>query len=119
MRASEFIQENKNKSKLKKSPKGAIPNLEIWPDLDNNNHPYLAYRFGVAMAGSPDHEMDRNGPIGSSFTTIGYTDADQEITNHAAKVMGVKSTKLSNGKSQEVDYINTLSTVPDRNKLKK
>ena len=119
MRAHEFIQEGKNKTALRKSPKGAIPNLEVWPDLDNNNHPYLAYRFGIAMAGAPDDDMDRNGPIGSNFTTIGYTDADKEITDHAAKIMGVKPSKLSNGKSTELKSANNVSPVPDRNKLKK
>lgn len=119
MRAHEFINEGNHKSKLRKSASQSLSNLETWPELDNNNHPYLAYRFGVAMAGAPDEDMDRNGPIGSSFTTLGYTDADKEITDAAAKIMKVKSTKVSGKGSEELTSTNTVSPVPDRNKLKK
>ena len=119
MRAYEFINEGKNTKKLRKSSRQSLPNLETWPHLDNNNHPYLAYRFGVAMAGSPDEDMDRNGPIGSSFTTIGYTDADREITKKAGKIMKVSSKNLTGDGSEELNFINTKSTVPDRKTLKK
>lgn len=119
MRAHEFVNEGRNTKPLRKSSKQALPNLEIWSDLDNNNHPYLAYRFGVAMAGAPDDDMDRNGPIGSAFTTIGYTDADKEITDAAAKVMGVKPKNLTGNGSAELTSANTVSPVPNRNSLKK
>lgn len=106
--------------KLRKSAKQALPNLEIWPDLDNNNHPYLAYRFGVAMAGAPANQnVAKEGPIGSAFTTIGYTDSDRDITKAAAKVFGVKSKNLSGDSSLELDTTNTRSPVNDWNKASK
>ena len=119
MRAHEFVKEGRNTKPLRKGSKQALPNLEVWPELDNNNHPYLAYRFGVAMAGAPDDDMDRNGPIGSAFTTIGYTDADREITKKAGKIMNVKSKNLTGDGSAELTSAGTVSPVPNRKSLKK
>jgi hypothetical protein len=109
-----------SKGKLRKSAKKALPNLEVWPDLDNNNNPYLAYRFGIAMAGAPtNNTANKEGPIGTSFTTIGYTDCDREITQAAAKVFGIKSKNLSGHSSLELDTANTKSPVNDWNKASK
>lgn len=113
------VLEAKQKSTLRKSVRASLPNTQIWPGLDNNNNPYLAYRFGVAMAGAPTDDMDKYGPIGSEFTTVGFTSADDEITNAAAKIIGVKSSKITSKKSKEMDIVNTKSLVPDRNKLRK
>lgn len=119
MRAEEFINEGKARSKFRKSTSQSMSNLETWPELDNNNNPYLAYRFGVAMAGAPSEDMDKKGPVGSSFTTIGYSDAEKEITKAAAKVMGVTPTNLTGDGSKELKSANTVSPVPNRKKLKK
>lgn len=108
------------KGKLRKSARKALPNLEVWPDLDNNNNPYLAYRFGIAMAGAPtNNTANKEGPIGTSFTTIGYTDCDREIAQAAAKIFGVKSKNLSGHSSLELDTANTKSPVNDWNKASK
>jgi len=119
MRASEFVSEGKARSKLRKATTQSVSNLETWPELDNNNNPYLAYRFGVAMAGAPTDDMDKRGPVGSSFTTIGYSDAEREITKAAAKIMGVSPTNLTGDGSDELQSAHTVSPVPDRKKLKK
>jgi hypothetical protein len=73
-------------SKLRKGAQRATPDMQTWPALNNNNSPYAAYRFGLALAGSPDFDekMDKHGPIGGDFTTIGYTKADQEILDAAS-----------------------------------
>jgi hypothetical protein len=118
MRAHEFITENNRVKKLRKSTEKSIPNMRKYDQLDNSS-PYYAYRFGVALAGSPDSDMDRSGPIGQKMSTIGYTDADDKITQAAAKVIGVTSTRLTGPGSHELDSANTLSPVPDRNTLKK
>lgn len=104
--------------KLRKSSRLATPNLETWPDLDNNNSPYAAYRFGIALAGAPDVVTDKRGPIGGRFTTIGYSSADDEILKSAAKMMGVKSHKESTKGSTELPAVNNASPVakPKRNK---
>lgn len=117
MRAKEFIVERSTKP-LRKSAKASISGLRKNSTLDNNNHPYLAYRMGVAMAGSPDFPMDQNGPLGSSFITADYTDADAEIRKGAERIMGVQSQEVSGKGSAEMDLVNTQAIVasPKKNK---
>lgn len=119
MRAKEFIQEDKKP--LRKSVSQSLPNLTTSSELDNNNHPYLAYRFGVALAASPDMEsVYSEGPIGSDFTMIDYSDGDREIRQAAAKKMGIKFNKGTGRGSEELSdtIINKTSPVasPKRNK---
>lgn len=116
MRAKEFINEA-NRKPLRKSVKSASANLTTYDQLNNNNDPYLAYRFGLALASSPECEMSSEGPIGSSFTMIDYTDADKKIRKGAEKHMGVKS-NLNTGPSTELDNTNLVSPIskPKKNK---
>jgi hypothetical protein len=116
LRANEFIKESTKP--LRKSAKDSISGLRKNSTLDNNSHPYLAYRMGVAMAGSPDETMDQHGPLGSSFITLDYTDADTKIRKGAEKVMGVKSQEVTGKGSVETDNVNTSSPVakPKKNK---
>ena len=111
MRANEFMFESAKKKKLRKSARAAIPGMRIIPALNNNNDPYLAYRFGVALAASPNGDMDKTTDIGSNFTMIDYSDADGNIRNHAEKIMGVKSKKETSNGSSELDVINKASPV--------
>ena len=113
MRAKEFIPEGREREPLRKSVKQAISNLTSYHDLDNNNNPYLAYRFGVALAGSPNHDMDKRGAIGSDFVMADYTDADTEIRKGAEKIMGVRSSATSGKGSRELSdkIINKTSVV--------
>lgn len=115
MRASEFISEDKKP--LRKSVKAALPAGRIHPSLDNGN-PYQSYRYGVALAGSPDTDMYTDGPFGSKLLTIGYTEAEREIIKSADKTMGVKSQELTSKDSLETNTTNTSSVVakPKRNK---
>jgi hypothetical protein len=113
VRASEFINES---SKLRKSAKNAIPGMTINKGLDNNNNPYLAYRFGVALASSPNGDMEPNNEIGSNFTMIDYTDAGAEIRKHAEKVMGQPSSKKTSSDSHELDSVNKVSPTANRPK---
>ena len=119
MRAKEFIRESN--TALRKSASQAIPNLTISKDLDNNNHPYLAYRFGVALAPSPDTAgVHDGGPIGSNFAMVDYTEADAEIRKAAAKKMGIKFDKGTGRGSEELSgsIVNKVSPVaaPKKNK---
>ena len=64
MRAREFIfKEDKeyNPKNFRNDAMSALPDCHVWPDLDNSSG-YLAYRFGVAMAGMPDQKMAVAGP---------------------------------------------------------
>lgn len=117
MRAKEFITERTTKP-LRKTAKASISGLRKNQALDNNNHPYLAYRMGVAMAGSPDHSMAQKGPLGSSFITTDYTDADTAIRKGAEKVMGVNSQQVTGKGSEETDLVNRQSVVATGKKNK-
>ncbi len=112
MRAREFIPESKKA--LRKSVKQSMPNLTTSSDLDNNNHPYLAYRFGVALAASPDTAgVHDQGPIGSNFAMVDFSEGDTEIRQAAAKKMGIKFDKGTGKGSEELSdtVINKTSPV--------
>lgn len=117
MKINEIVTEA-SRGKVRKSVKQSLSNLSSYPHLDNNNHPYLAYRFGMALAKSPIDMNDQQGPIGSEFTTIGYSDADNEIIDHARAEFGIKAKKHSSKGSAELDSVNKASPVakPKRNK---
>jgi hypothetical protein len=118
MKINEIISEAKDRAKLRKGTRESLPNVQSYPYLDNNNHPYLAYRFGVALAPSPRDVDHKEGPIGSEFITIGYSDADQEIIDHARKEFGLPVRKHSGKGSVELDSVGKTSPVakPKRNK---
>ena len=116
MKINEIIVEDKGK--LRKGTRNALSNIQSYPYLDNNSHPYMAYRFGIALARSPEDVTHTEGPIGSEFTTIGYSDADQEIIDHTRKEFGFKRRKHSGKGSVELDKVNKTSPVakPKKNK---
>lgn len=120
MRAKEFINEASRKP-LRKATSQSMPNLTSSDQLDNNNHPYLAYRFGIALAASPDDDnFCDKGPIGSDFAMVDYTEGEEEIRKAAAKRMGIKFNKGTGRGSEELDtgVINKESPVakPKRNR---
>lgn len=109
MKINEIVSEGK----LRKGAEASTPDMQTWPALNNNNSPYAAYRFGMALAGSPDFDagMDKEGPVGGDFTTIGYTDADREILDAAATRMGVVSNRQTSNDSKELDFVGKKSPV--------
>lgn len=109
MRAKEFV--NEETTEWPSDGKAALPNGLKWPALDNSS-PYPAYRFGVALAGAPNYDMNKKGPVGQNMMTIGYTDADNEILQAAGKMMGVSGEPLTTEDSTEEDHTNTKSPVP-------
>jgi hypothetical protein len=100
--------------KLRQGSKDAVPGMNAWPALNNNNNPYTAYRFGIAMAGAPDIKTDKSGPNGGDFITLSYTDGDDEILNSAAKQMGIKSSSIAAKKSKETDDVHRVSPVANK-----
>lgn len=97
--------------KLRKGVRDAVPGLDSWPTLDNNNSPYDAYRFGITMAGAPDIPTGESQATGGDFLTIAYTDGDEKILKSAAKQMGVSSSTIASKKSKELDDIHRTSPV--------
>lgn len=118
MKIREILSEGPVRKSLRKSAVNAIPGLQSYDHLDNNNHPYLAYRFGIALAGSPDHDMAQQGPIGGTFNTIDYTGADADIRKHAEKIIGVKPNRSTNKASTELETINKSSPVANSKRNK-
>jgi hypothetical protein len=120
MRAKEFIPEGHDRKTLRKGVAQSMSNLTIYDQLDNNNNPYLAYRFGIALAGSPNGDMDKKDAMGSDFVMADYTDADTVIRKGAERVMGVHSTKSTGRGSEELSgsIINKVSPTakPKRNR---
>lgn len=116
MKIFEIVSESKGK--LRKTTTNSLSNVASYPYLDNNAHPYMAYRFGVALAKSPNDVTEKEGPIGSEFTTIGYSDADQEIIDHTRKEFGFKKRTHSTKGSVENDTVNKVSPTakPKKNK---
>jgi len=117
MRAKEFVWEDRRP--LRKALVRAAPNLTTYDTLDNNNHPYLAYRFGVALAPAPDNRGFSEGPIGSRFTMVDYSEADKEIRKSAEKKMGIKSSRGTGEGSEELDTINTQSPIQPKGPVKR
>lgn len=109
----------KEGKQLRKSSRDATPDLKKWPALDNNNNPYHAYRFGVALAGSPDNIMPKEGPVGGNFMSISYSDGDEKILNAAAKSMGINSSSIGSSKnSKELKDVHKLSPVANKKRNK-
>jgi hypothetical protein len=107
MKATVLREEN-----LRKSSLNATPGMTAWPALNNNNNPYHAYRFGLALAGSPDNYVEKEGPVGGNFVTISYSDGDEKILRSAAKKMGFSSKSMgSSKKSAELPDVNKTSAV--------
>jgi hypothetical protein len=111
MKIDEIISESVERGQLRKGTRNALSNIQSYPYLDNNTHPYIAYRFGVALARSPKDVDQKEGPIGTEFTTIGYSEADQAIIDHARKEFGLKTRKHSTKGSYELDKVNKISPV--------
>lgn len=111
MKINEVIAEGKQRRPMRKMHTQALSNLTQYDALDNNANPYLAYRFGIAMAGSPRGDMDKRGPIGSNFSTVDFSDADAEIRRGAERVMGVKPSRSTGRGSEELPSVQKASPV--------
>jgi hypothetical protein len=124
MRAKEFIvkeAKDMNPKKFRRDAMGSLPDAHAWPELDNSSG-YLAYRFGVALAGLPHQKMDVAGPTGLKMVTIGYTQADRDILDAAQNLVGTPKVRISPGGSQEMPDVSTTSPVANwnsRNNTKK
>ena len=116
MRAKEFVSEDAEK-KLRKSSQESLPHVVQYQGIDQY---YGYYRLGVAMARSPDDGTPTAGPAKDVPSVYPYSSGDEEIVNRAVKNQGIKGkTLVQKGKSSELPGVNTLSPVPDRNKLRK
>ena len=124
MRAREFVNEAKygaatdvpaNAKMLAKSQVSAIKGAISMPDISQNKQggsPYAQWRFGIAMAGAPDYPTEPAGAVAGDPLLATYTDAELEIINAAAKMIGAGTVKkLTNNRSEEPSYVNKSSPV--------
>lgn len=116
MKINEIISEGRDRELMRPMHKQALNNLTQYDQLDNNANPYLAYRFGVALAGSPARDMDKRGTIGSNFHMVDYSAADEEIRHGAERVMGIKSNRSTGRGSEELTSVNAVSPVAPKRK---
>ena len=105
MKIHEIISE----TKLKKGKANPLPHPTSFPNFSQD--PYQFYRFGVALAGSPESPS-----IDSTFNgtaiTVAYSDAEVDMINKAAKAVGAhdKITHSNTG-SKEHPNVNKSSPV--------
>ena len=124
MRAKEFVVEAKygraedvpaDPNKMPKSQFHAIKGAISMPDISMNKQggsPYAQWRFGIAMAGSPDYPTDPAGAFAGDPLLATYSDAELEIINAAAKMIGAGEVKkLTDNRSTEHPKVNTVSPV--------
>jgi len=120
MRAKEFVKEAKDyagPSGFHPDSVSSLPDSHIWPELDNSSG-YMAYRFGVAVAGMPNQKMDVAGPTGLKMVTIGYTQAERDILDATAGMVGTPKVRLTPGGSKELADTYTKSPIADWRKKK-
>lgn len=124
MRAKEFINETKygnasdvpaDGDKLPKSHSSAIKGAISMPDISQvkqGGSPYAQWRFGIAMAGAPDYPTEPAGAFAGDPLLATYSDADLQIINSAAKMIGAGEVKkITDNRSTEVDGVNKASPV--------
>ena len=118
MRAREFIIERDIPANLKDIPddhssslKGALSIPDISQNKANGNS-YMQYRFGIALAGAPDYPTKASGAFAGDPLLSTYTDAELEMINAAAKMVGAKQIKkLSSNRSEELSNTGVVSPV--------
>ena len=124
MRAREFVAEAKfgaatdvpaNAKKMPNHQVSAIKGAISMPDISQTKQggsPYTQWRFGIAMAGAPDYPTEPAGAFAGDPLLATYSDADLEIINSAAKMVGAgKVAKLTDNRSTEADYVQKISPV--------
>ena len=124
MRAREFVAEAKygsaadvpaSAAKLPKSHASAIKGAISMPDISmtkQGGSPYTQWRFGIAMAGAPDYPTEPAGAFAGDPLLATYSDADLEIINSAAKMVGAgRVTKLTDNRSTEHEKVNKTSPI--------
>ena len=113
MRAREFIFEKIQGFSPRKS--STMSTTFAFPTMPSNN-PYLAYRFGMAVANH--QQVDAIGPIDEFAMVVAYTPEEEVAISAAAKQLGHKKVLAADRGSKEPDSTNKVSIVakPKKNK---
>jgi hypothetical protein len=105
----------KSYGKVKQGVSKSLPNPMIEPELRNTDA-YMQYRYSIALAAAAAHqdeEFSQETAWAENIGLVGYVAQDLEQIKAADKLMGVKSLKLSDGKSSEEDDVGNISPVAD------
>lgn len=113
MRATEFINENihhEKQNEFRADTKAAMPNMTMYTDADNSS-PYNGWRFGIALAGAPDHKMPAKGASGQKMVIAPYAPEEDTIIKSAAAMIGITPTAISTAGSHELADAGTVSPI--------
>jgi len=123
MRAKEFITEVTQK-KISKRQDQSTKGLHVYGDSERWNSDYVAYRLGMAVAGTDGKtppDMAAKSWIGKSKSTHPYTQEEAEMLKLAYKTVGADYKDLNRGdlESHELDTVNNQSPVskPKKNRF--
>ena len=111
MRAREFIVERE----MSDRKSSTMPLSKHYPEMPSSD-PYLAYRFGMAMA---DHTINHaEGPAAQHAVVVAYTPEEEEIMRGGETQTGHKGKMLTDRGSREPKTTYTVSPVarPKRNR---
>jgi len=111
MKITEIITESASEP-MRKSHKVGMQNALTSPDLNmSTGSAYLQYRFGIALAGSPDEPTPKDNYIAGDPLFTPYADEELEILNQAAKEIGISFDKNWVSNKHELDSVNKQSPV--------
>lgn len=104
MRAREFIVERE----MPERKSSTMPLSKHYPDMPSSD-PYLAYRFGVAMA---DHTINYvEGPSAQHAVVVAYTPEEEQIIQGGERQTGHRGLTLTDRGSNEPNSTNVTSPV--------
>lgn len=107
MRAREFIFEREMSSRKS----SVMPFSKHFPTMPSSD-PYLAYRFGMAMA---DHTINHaEGPSKQHAVIVAYTPEEEAIIKGGEQQTGHQGAMLTDRHSREPNSIDTVSPVAQR-----
>ena len=123
MRVNEIITEGKSRAKLTKRQKQSLPGANTYHDAARANSDYVAYRMGMAVAGTDGKtppNIDKESWIGKEKSTHPYTKVEQDMLKQAYKAAGASYKDLNHGdmRSMELDSVNKASIVAPKKRNK-
>lgn len=111
MKINEIISESAS-APIRKTHKVGMQNALTSPDLNmSTGSAYRQYRFGIALAGSPEEPTPRDNYIAGDPLYAPYADEELEILQHAAKQIGIEFDNNWVSKKHELDSVNKQSPV--------
>ena len=99
--------------KIDPTQKAAMQNAMTLPSLNQSSgSAYLGWRLGIALAGAPDYPTEPAGAFAGDPLLATYSDADLDIINSAAKMVGAGEVKkLTDNRSTEADHVQKASPI--------